>query len=151
MIYKFRMISNEINEFFRDFELKDDQNFYDFHRAIQLELDYDENQMASFFLTNENWGKIEEISLFEMTDPDDGTSNSITMDQSIISEYINEIGQQLLYEFDFFLERAYFIKLVDIYEEEPLLEYPLCLDRRGEPPDQIIIKNNYTGDILPDG
>lgn len=143
------MISNEIDEFFRDFELKDNQNFYDFHRAIQSELDYDEKQMASFFLTDENWGKIEEISLFELTDPDDGTSNSIMMHQSILSDYIKEKGQQLLYEFDFFLERAYFIKLVDIYKEEALLEYPLCIDRRGYPPDQIIIKNNYTGDILP--
>lgn len=147
MIYKFRMISNEVDEFYRDFVLKDSHTFFDFHNLIQEELNYDKSQLASFFTANEKWEKNQEISLYNMDDPDDGTVNAVTMDQAIIGEYIKEKDQQLLYEFDFFLERTFFIKVVDIYEEDPQQTYPGCIARKGNPPEQTVIGDDFPEDL----
>jgi hypothetical protein len=137
------MISNEVDEFFRDFEIKEDQNFFDFHKIIQQEVDFDSAQIASFFITNERWDKIEEISLFEMSDPDNGVPNAEKMDVIKLKDYFSEKGQRLLYEFDFFSERAFFLKIVDVYDEDSDKIYPACVERRGNPPNQIEIDDSY--------
>jgi hypothetical protein len=137
MIYKLRLLSSEKDDFIRDFEVISDQTFYDLHLAIQNNCDYDTSQIASFFLCNNEWEKENEITLFELTEePFKGT---LVMDKSIFSEHISGLKQKLLYVFDVFNERAFFIEVVEIKDEAPSKSYPVCSLSQGIPPVQILL------------
>jgi hypothetical protein len=136
MIYKFRLLSSEQDDFIRDFEVRSDQTFYDLHMAIQKNCQYDTSQIASFFICNKDWEKENEITLFELEEPDKG---SLVMNNSIFSQHITGLKQKLLYVFDIFNERAFFIEVVEIKDEVPSKSYPLCTLSQGSPPVQIIM------------
>ncbi|MCK4663546.1 MAG: hypothetical protein KAT68_11815 [Bacteroidales bacterium] len=138
MIYKFRILSSENADFLRDIEINSEQTFLDFHNAIQQSVGYDNSQLASFFLTNEKWEKEREITLMEMEQDDD--YSKIVMDVSPISEFIKDEKQKLLYVFDFFAERAFFIKLIEIKNASTNIKYPVCTNIVGNAPSQLLAK-----------
>ena len=139
MVYKFRIISNEVKEFVRDIEIDPDQTFYDFHKALIENFHYDKSQIASFFLTTDEWEKEQEFTLFDMSE---GENNStITMDSAVIRDYVKTIKQRLLYLFDFFNDRALFIELADILEKTEDTEYPRFTRKQGCPPPQLLMDN----------
>ena len=68
MIFVFRVISNEVEDFFRDVEIKSTQTFYQLHNAIQYDADWDSSQLANFYLTDDNWEPAQEISLIDISE-----------------------------------------------------------------------------------
>jgi len=137
MIFKFRIISDEEKEFVRDIEISGSSTFLDFHEAIQKELDYDPTQLASFFLTDEGWEKELEITLIDMMS--DSYQPPIIMKDARIGEYINAPKERMLYIFDFFSERAFFIECMETFTEKSGTAYPAVTYRKGVPPQQIMI------------
>jgi len=136
MVYKFRLVGTGKDPFYRDFEIKEDQTFYDFHDTIQTELGYDKKQLASFFLANNKWEKGLEINLLDMTE--DTFTPVIIMDKTQLCELISEEKQRLLYLFDFFSDRAFYIEVLSINPPEDDKIYPCCVSGEGTPPRQII-------------
>ncbi|MDO9581155.1 MAG: hypothetical protein Q7J06_11435, partial [Bacteroidales bacterium] len=94
--------------------------------------EYDKSQLASFFMTTDNWEKDEEFTLFEM-----GTGTS-TMDVAVLEDIIFRKSQKLLYVFDFFNERSLFVEYTGEGEEIDGREYPSCSNSKGIPPKQVI-------------
>lgn len=137
MIFKFRLLSSEMDDFVRDFEVSSGQTFYDLHMAIQKDCKYDPSQIASFFLCNDDWEKKTEITLFEI--PEEQGKVTLAMDNSVFSDYITELKQKLLYIFDIFNERAFFIEVVAIRDDDSSKSYPLCTLSEGSPPVQILL------------
>ncbi len=137
MVYKFRLISNEKEDFIRDFEVRSNQNFYDLHLVIQKNLHYDQSQIASFFICNDHWEKEQEITLFDLSDEPD--QKTIVMDSTRFSDHIHKLKQRMLYVFDVFNERAFFIEVAEIKEDIPGKTYPACTLSKGSPPVQIIM------------
>ncbi len=141
MIFKFRILSGEVSDFIREIEMKSNQTFFDLHKAIQLSVGWDESQMASFFLSNNSWEKGTEITLIEMFD--DEFSETIVMDVALLSEFIKEKKQKLLYVYDLFTERFFYIEMVQIYKNGEK-EYPICVKTDGEPPIQVLLDDSIT-------
>ena len=50
MIYKFRLLSDEVEDFRRDIEIDSDATFHELHKAILEATGYNDDQMTSFFL-----------------------------------------------------------------------------------------------------
>jgi hypothetical protein len=147
MVYKFRLLSSEQDDFIRDFEVRSDHTFYELHVAIQKNCRYDTSQIASFFLCNSEWEKEHEITLFELSEEPD--KDSLVMDNAIFSQHITGLKQRLLYVFDIFNERAFFIELVEIRDEVPSKSYPVCTLSQGSPPvqilmDEVFLRQNLT-------
>jgi hypothetical protein len=132
MVYKFVVLSDEDESFVREFEFLDTHTLLDFHNLIQDELEFDKSQMASFFMTTDNWEKEEEFTLFDM-----GTGSS-TMDTAVLEDIIFKKNQKLLYVFDFFNERALFVEYTGETEETEGRELPSCTNSKGVPPKQVI-------------
>lgn len=134
MIYKFRIISDESEDFYCDIELKGSQTFYDLHGKIQYEADWDNSHLASFFLTDDTWQKGKEISLLDIS------GNTILMDKTKISKFLKKPKEKLLYTYDLFSDRSLFIQVESIREEDEddRQKYPLCLTGAGEFPPQIL-------------
>ncbi len=146
MVFKFRLISNEEKDFIRDIELLSDQTFYDFHRAITHNLNYDKSQIASFFISNEKWEKLEEITLFDMSEGGSDVKVHV-MDKTYLNDFIKEPRQRLLYIFDFFNERLLFVELIDAHEKREKHAYPLITLEKGSPPRQLLIDDTSFEDL----
>jgi hypothetical protein len=139
MVLEFRMVGSSTGPFFRTFEMKSAQTFFDFHVAIQEELGFDKNQLASFFLANNSWEKGLEINLFDMTE--DTYTPVIVMERTQLCELLTEEGQRLIYVFDFFSDRFFFIEMISVSLEDKDKTYPVCTSGQGMPPQQIIIED----------
>ena len=137
MILLFRIISDENPDFLRDLVAGGSDTFLDFHRVLQKELGYDPSQLASFFITNQQWEKKKEITLIDMNqDPDIVT---FTMDQECLEEHICELNQRMIYLFDFFSDRAFYIELIEIADEISPRPTPFIAKRNGDPPPQLTL------------
>ena len=153
MVLKFRLISNEQDDFIRDFEILAEQTFFHLHMAVQDNLHFDKSQIASFFICNQDWEKEQEITLFELSEEE--SAQAITMDSARVGDYIPEIHDKMIYVFDVFNERLFLIELVEKHKQEPSKQYPLCSFEQGHAPqqvymDQIFTSRNNGDDTLPD-
>ena len=153
MVLKFRLISNEHDDFIRDIEILDDQTFFHLHMAIQDNLHFDKSQIASFFVCNQDWEKGQEITLFELSEEE--SAKVITMENAMLGDQLPEIHDKMVYVFDVFNERQFFIELVEKREPDTLKHYPLCSFEQGQAPqqiylDQIFAPGNYADFALMD-
>lgn len=141
--YKFRLFFDEVEDFVRDIELLTDQSFLDFHRAIiQHVKGLDGKELASFYVCNSKWNKLREITLIDMDDRGEDTYDErpsipkTTMEDSILSDFIDEPHQRLMYEFDFLNLKTFFIELLKSSDSNAKLTYPRCTASAGELPKQ---------------
>ncbi|MBN2165872.1 MAG: hypothetical protein JW717_06300 [Marinilabiliaceae bacterium] len=142
MNYIFKLISNENDDFVMDLAINSTATFLSIHNFIQNELGYDPMQLASFFITDYEWNKEIEITLFDMMDGT--TEDIITMDKAIISNYISSNKQRMLYVFDMFSERAFFMELFDIKKD--ITQNIQLIQKEGIPPKQIEIDLSLPSD-----
>lgn len=137
-IYKFRMLSDENDNFLRDIEIQATQTFQDFHQMISDCVILKGNELASFHITDQRWNKLTEITLVDMQkglEPGE-KANPIedvhVMKNSTIRDFINEPSQRLLYEYDFFDVKTFFIELISVFKQKEDHVYPRCTLKRGE-------------------
>lgn len=134
MIFNFRIVSDEVDNFRREINIDADATFLDFKNAICDSVHYDKNQMCSFFLCDDNWEKGKEITLEDMdVDPD---QEVYLMDETVLSDYIDD-GQRLIYVFDYMTDRCFFIEMKKSIAGENLKD-PICIASRGVAPAQVV-------------
>ena len=136
MILKFRMLSDENDNFVRDFEVDPMMKLSEFHHFIIQSIGYDDC-MASFFTADGEWQRCREFTLMDMGDTGyDGEDAPLPMDKTTLAEIIVADYTRLIYLFDMFAERAYYIELVSSAEPNPELEYPRVAFENAPVPDQ---------------
>ncbi len=59
------------------------------------------------------------------------------MDESVLSDFIDDEGQKLLYVFDYMTERAFFIEMTEIVTGRSLKD-PVCSLSLGQAPQEIV-------------
>ncbi|HPB01905.1 MAG TPA: hypothetical protein PLZ67_03045, partial [Bacteroidales bacterium] len=64
--YKFRVTSDENDEFLREIEVLANQTFEDFHKVLVRTCKLAGNELASFYLCDNQWRKRREITLMDM-------------------------------------------------------------------------------------
>lgn len=137
MICIFEISSSEASEFKRLIYISPEHTFEDLHRTIQNTSDFDQSQVASFFLTDDLWRRQIEISSL---DSGKNTSKLVSMRKTKLDGYISEIGQKLLYVFDFFNERFFYLELKEKIMKTDLKE-PFVAYERGLAPVQFLIND----------
>ena len=135
MIYKFRLLSDEVEDFRRDIEIDSEATFLDFHKAILEAVGYPNDQMTSFFICNENWIKMQEITLEDMGSRSD--EDNYVMSETVIGDHIEEEKQRLIYVFDPLADRVFFIELSKI-EFGKDLDEARCVKSIGDAPQQTL-------------
>ncbi len=132
MILTFRFISDEEESFVLDLNINHDQSFLQMHQKIQETLGYDASQMSSFFISNQNWEKLNEITLIDM-----GYNDQVqVMSDTLIGDYFSATKQNLLYVFDLFAERLLFASVTRVIDAEPPIELPSVSKFEGNVPPQ---------------
>ena len=144
MIYKFRIVSDEVDNFKREIAIDADASFLSLRNAICDSVGYDKSQMNSFFLCDNGWEKGKEITLEDMGS--DSSEDVYLMDESIISDFIEDEGQRLIFVFDYLTERAFFMELKTT-EPGKHLQDPLCTLSMGQAPAQFVDIDDFEDKI----
>jgi len=118
---KFRvLLDSSENEVFRDLIISDEENFETFYKTILNSFEFTEEQMASFYMSNNNWDKGHEISLFDMSfgeDPEQILPG--VMNTSVIREFIQYPDQKIILVHDFIRMWIFLIELIEVVKETP--------------------------------
>ncbi len=135
MLYKFALLSPHSENFVREIEIDSNATLLTFHEIIQQSVGYHNDELASFFTTNNDWEQLEEITLLEM-DENDLESDRRVMDVTCLYEVVSEEKDKLLYFFDLLNRRAFFIELV-IIRPGNFAGVARCYNSEGEAPPQM--------------
>ena len=133
MIYKFRIVSDEVDNFRREICIDSDATFLDLHDAILDSVGFTKDQMTSFFICDDDWEKKTEITLVDMGK--DSDEDTWIMSSTRLSELIEDEGQRLAFVFDYMTDRALFMELREIITGQDLKE-AICTKSTGNPPAQ---------------
>lgn len=153
MVYKFRIISDEVDDFLREIKIDSEASFFDFHEAILKSTGYKDDQMTSFFICDDDWEKEIEVTLEDMGNSS-SEEDSFVMKDTPLSELVEDEKQKLIYVFDLLAERVFFIELSEIITGKDL-EHAICSRKEGNPPQQTIdfeeqMANNTSLDLGED-
>lgn len=133
MVYRFKLVSDEADNFSREIEIDSESTFLQLRNAILDSVGYSKDELDSFFLCDDEWQKEEEITLEDM----DTTSDKDTwlMEATPLYEMIEDEGQKLIFVFDYFTERCFFMEMKEAIPGRNLSE-PICTLKRGNAPEQ---------------
>lgn len=132
MIYKFRIILDAEEDVFRDLEIEAGSTMEDLHNAVAQSFGFDGTEMASFYVSNEEWEQGEEIALFDMSEGDDQVK---LMSETTLEEQLDEDNRNLIYVYDFFNMWTFYVELADIAEKVDGNTYPNLMFAHGQLPD----------------
>jgi len=132
---KFRVLldSDKNEEVFRDILISDTSNFESFYHAIMKSFDFKGDQMASFYVSNEDWDKGHEISLLDMSYDDDSIDSPATvMKDAVIKDFLEEPDQRFILVYDFMKMWIFLVELIGYDRNEP--EHPEMILAIGNTP-----------------
>lgn len=132
---KFRVLldSSGNNEIFRDILIKDSANFETFYFGIMDAFSFSKDQMASFYVSNDEWDKGQEITLLDMAMEEDTAEDlALVMKNSSLKDQIIEPDQKFILVHDFMRMWIFLIELIGYDREEP--EYPQVVLSVGDAP-----------------
>ncbi|MBP3354401.1 MAG: hypothetical protein IJ341_04405 [Bacteroidales bacterium] len=135
MIYKFLLLSDEVETFSREICIDSEATFLELNDAILNSVNYTKDQITSFFICEDDWEKREEITLIEMDSSSD--EDIWLMEDTRLSELIEDEHQRLLFVFDMMADRSFFMELREIELGKNLID-PLCTKVKGKAPKQIM-------------
>ena len=135
MIYRFRIIlDNDTEEdIFRDIEIRESDTLEDLHNVITQSFGFDGSEMASFYVSDEEWNQGEEISLFDMSG---GVDSVKMMSETKISDVVFEMQPKLIYVYDFMSMWTFLVELGEIVEVVEGTDYPNLMFVHGQVPDE---------------
>ncbi len=141
MILRLRMLSDENDNFVRDFEVSHEMNLLELHSFILASIEYDDC-MASFYTADDQWQPLQEFSLMDLGD-EQFEGAPMAMDKVTLAELVVSECNRLIYQFDMIADRAFYLEVVSATQPNPELEYPRVSFENARVPDQ------YDPDAVP--
>ncbi len=131
-VYRIRIILDTLAEVFRDIEIHKEDNLEDLHNVINQSFGFDGGEMASFYLSDEEWNQGEEIVLFDVSD---GLNNVKLMNETKIESVLDEKNTKMIYVYDFLSMWTFYVELADIIDPEEATDYPNLMFAQGQLPE----------------
>ena len=135
MVYKFRLLSDEVDDFRRDIEIDSDATFFELHKAILESVNYPDDQMTSFFICNDQWIKEVEITREDMGSMSE--DENYIMAETVIGDLVEDEKQKLMYVFDPLGDRVFYMELSKI-EFGKDIDQAVCTKSVGDAPAQVL-------------
>lgn len=140
MIFRFLLLSDEVDNFKREIQIDSEATFLDLHNAILKSVGFTDDQMCSFFICDDDWSKKTEITLVDMGTSSD--EDNYIMKDTRLEELLEDEHQKLLFVFDYMTERAFFMELREIIPGKDLKD-ALCTKSEGNPPAQVVSLDEF--------
>ena len=128
MIFTFRIVSDEVDNFKREIKIDASSTFLDFKNVLCESVGYDKEQLSSFFL-----GAEDDQDLW-------------LMDDSELGDFIADEGQRLIYVFDYMTDRSFFIEMTNM-EPGKNLKDPVCSLSLGQAPVEIMDMDEFDAGV----
>lgn len=133
-VYRFRILLEDVEEFYRDIEISAGDTFETFHQAIIQAADLSGKELASFYICDSKWNRKKEISLMDMSEEDDREKAPLIMSKCKLGQFIDDPHQRMIYIYDFLKMYEFYIELSKIIEAEKGIKYPRCVKKVGAIP-----------------
>lgn len=145
-VYRFRVTFEDYDDVTREIDVKSNQTFEDLHRAIHQSTGYSPEFSSSFYISNDQWTKGEEITyLPNQRRIDRGVS---LMNKVKLLSFIDDPHQKFYYTFNFDRPFDFHVELMKIIlDETPGTTYPAVVKSVGEAPKQF--GNAFNPTVLP--
>ncbi len=130
IILKLRVLSDENDNFVRDYEVDAFMPLVELHEFMIESMEY-EPCISSFFSSNQEWERLLEYTLLDM-----GSTEALSMDGVRVGDLLQEVDDRMVYLYDMFENRGYFITLMDLVKVEDSDSYPRECFAHGTPDDQ---------------
>ena len=132
-IYRFKISFEDYDEVEREIDIKSTQTFEDLHRALHRSTGYPAEVSSSFYVSNDNWNKGQEITFLPSEKKiEQGIS---LMDKAKLSNFIDDPHQKFYYIYNFERPFDFHVQLIKIIlDEENGKEYPNTFRSIGEAP-----------------
>ena len=151
MVFRFRIILDTQEDVFRDLEILQDATMEDFHNAITQAFGFGGQEMASFYISDDDWQQGEEIALFDMSE---GPEPTRIMVETLLEDILDEDQTKLIYVYDFLSMWTFLVELAEIAEPQPGQQYPNLMYVHGElpeeAPDKEFVGESMEGDFDDD-
>src|ERR1700761_1648653 len=136
-VYRFRIAFEDYDDVIREIDIKSNQTFEDLHRAIHQAIGYNPDYPSSFYISNDQWTKGEEISFMPNQRRID--RGIVLMEKVKLSSRIDDPHQKFYYTFNFDRPFDFHIELMKIIlDETPGVTYPAIIRSTGEAPRQFV-------------
>lgn len=134
-LYRFRVTFEDYDDVSRDIDVKSNQTFEDLHKAIHQSTGYNFEYPSSFYISNDQWMKGEEITYMPNQKRID--RNIPLMEKIKLSSFIDDPHQKFYYTFNFDRPFDFHVELMKIIlDEAPGTTYPAVVRSVGEAPKQ---------------
>lgn len=108
-MYKIRIILDTKEDVIRTLLVDDQISLETLHYTIAKSFGFNGQEMASFYLTDDDWTQGEEIPLFNMSD--DGMG--LAMNTAILNEVLPNEGDKLIYVYDFLALWTFYVEILE--------------------------------------
>jgi len=134
MIYRFRAILDHESkeDIFRDIEIRKTDTFEDLFNVLTQSFGFDGSEMASFYVSNDEWHQGQEIALFDMGENEDIR----LMNETTIEDVVDEDQTKLIFIYDFLNMWTFLVELGEIVEEAQGTDYPNLMFVCGQVPSE---------------
>lgn len=133
-VYRFKVSFEDYDDVTREVDIKSTHTFEDLHRAIHLSTGYKPEYSSSFYISNDQWIKGQEIAYMPTQRKID--RGVALMENSKLSAFIDDPHQKFYYTFNFDRPFDFHIELIKILDETPGITYPHVAKSTGEAPKQ---------------
>jgi len=131
MVFKIRVVLDVKADVIRTIAIDDSKTLEDLHKTISNVFGFNGQQMASFYRTDDDWSQGEEIPLINMDD----APNALSMSTTTIGQNIEDVGEKLIYVYDFLEMWIFFVELVEV-SKTTNEELPKLILSVGEVPEK---------------
>ena len=133
MIFRIRIILDSKEDVIRDIEILANNTFEDLHKAIINCFDFKGNEMASFYLSDDNWKQNEEIILDSFLED----NSQMLMKETHLNSIVNESQKKFIYIYDFLKLWTLYIDIFEIKDHKKNTIYPKFIFSKGSLPEQV--------------
>ena len=137
MLFKFVFFSDESEEFLREITIDADTTFLDLNKAILKACGYEDGLMTSFFICDDGWEQKDQITREDM-DIDPGDKDIYVMEKVTLRDFISDEDQKLVFVFDPFNDRIFYVKVTEIIPGKNLKK-PVVSRKEGKAPQQLVV------------
>ncbi|MFN5415410.1 MAG: IS1096 element passenger TnpR family protein [Flavobacteriia bacterium] len=146
---KFRVLldTEQESEIFRDILVDENDNFESFYHAIISSFRFEGNQMASFYMSNDEWDKGHEISLMDMNYGDEAIDEKASvMSSAILRDFMEVSDQKVILVYDFMRMWIFLIELIERVDKQISIPETLLAVGMAPPEDSRIVNLEDEGD-----
>lgn len=137
MIYRFTIVSDEADVFFREIRIDADAMFLDLCQTLLASCGYSDDQLTSFCITNDEWEKTCEVTREDMG-ASEADEDVYVMGETRLRDLIDEERQRMTFVFDTFEQRSMYIELKEIIPGQRM-EKAAVTRSIGEAPPQLLM------------